>query len=348
MAKIKAAIIGVTGYAGAEVARLLQTHPETELVWYGSRSFAGQRFSDIFGNFRSFAEETLQGEALEEAAEAADVVFCATPQGYCASSLTEEILKKTKIIDLSADFRLKDVAVYEQWYGLTHASPQFLEEAVYGLPELHREHIRGARLIANPGCYTTCAILTCAPALREGLLDPDTLIVDAMSGVSGAGRGAKTANLFSEVNESAKPYGVTNHRHTPEIEAELSLVAGKALKLTFTPHLVPMNRGILATCYATLTKNVTAREVREKYLACYGAEPFVRVLPEGQFPETRFVEHSNLLDIQVAVDERTNRLILTGALDNLVKGAAGQAVQNMNLLFGLAEETGLQSVPSVP
>ena len=348
MAKIKAAIIGVTGYAGAEIARILNGHPEAEIVWYGSKSFAGQSFSDIYGNFRSFADETLQGETLAEAAASADVVFTATPQGFAASAMTKDILGQTKIIDLSADFRLKDVSVYERWYGITHASPQFLQEAVYGLCELKREEIRGARLIANPGCYTTCAILTLYPAVEAGLVDPDTLIVDAMSGVSGAGRGAKTDNLFCEVNENAKPYGVTVHRHTPEIEAALSEAAGREVRLTFTPHLIPMNRGILATCYATLTKDVSAEALREVYEKRYGAEPFIRLLPEGRYPETRFVEHSNLLDLQVTVDKRTRRLVLTGALDNLVKGAAGQAVQNMNLLFDLPEETGLQAVPAIP
>ncbi|MBR0093376.1 MAG: N-acetyl-gamma-glutamyl-phosphate reductase [Lachnospiraceae bacterium] len=348
MAKIKAAIIGVTGYAGAEIARLLQTHPEAEVVSYCSKSYSGERFTDIYGNFRSFTEEVLAGEDLAEAAAKADVVFTATPQGYCAQSLTEEILAKAKIIDLSADFRLKDVSVYEAWYGITHASPQFLDEAVYGLCELHREEIRGARLVANPGCYTTCSILTCFPALREGLIDTSSLIVDAMSGVSGAGRGAKTDNLFCEVNENVRPYGVTTHRHTPEIEAELSLAAGRQIRLTFTPHLVPMQRGILVTCYATLAKEVDAETVRELYREHYGQEAFIRILPEGKWPETRFVTQSNLLDIQVAVDSRTQRLILVGALDNLGKGAAGQAVQNMNLLFGLAENCGLQSVPAVP
>ena len=339
---IKAGIIGATGYAGAELAKLLYAHPETELLFLGSRSYTGQPFSSVYPAFRGMLDLPCADDDIGAMALETDVIFTATPQGFLAGVLTEDILKHTKVIDLSADFRLKDVAVYEAWYKLKHASPQFLSEAVYGLCEVNRDSVKEARLVANPGCYTTCSILTCYPAVKEGLIDPDTLIIDALSGVSGAGANAKKENLYCEVNESVKPYGVAVHRHTPEIEEQLSYAAGRPLTLSFTPHLVPMNRGILATCYATLKPGVTRERVREVYEACYADEAFVRLLPDGAYPETRFVEHTNLLDIGLCVDTRTNRLIATGAIDNLVKGAAGQAVQNMNILFGLDERSGLQ------
>ncbi len=285
---------------------------------------------------------------LGELADQADVIFTATPQGFLASVLTEEILEKTKVIDLSADFRIKDVAVYEKWYGIEHKSPQFLAEAVYGLCEINREKIRGARLVANPGCYTTCSILTAYPLAREGLIDMDTLIVDAKSGTSGAGRGAKVPNLFCEVNENIKAYGVATHRHTPEIEEQLGYAAGRPVTLSFTPHLVPMNRGILATEYASLKEMVSWEEVKKIYEKYYGKETFIRVLDQGVCPETKWVKGSNYVDIGFQIDPRTGRIILMGAIDNLVKGAAGQAVQNMNLLFGLPETQGLELVPMFP
>ena len=339
---IKVAIIGATGYAGAELARLLYAHPEADIRFLGSRSYTGRVFSDVYPAFRGMLDVPCADDDIERMAKEADVVFTATPQGFLASVLTEEILSQAKIIDLSADFRLKDVSVYEAWYKLKHASPGFLPEAVYGLCEINREQVKAARLVANPGCYTTCSILTCYPAVKEGLIEADTLIIDALSGVSGAGANAKKENLYCEVNESVKPYGVAVHRHTPEIEEQLSYAAGRALTLSFTPHLIPMNRGILATCYATLKDGVTEEQIRAAYEQAYKDEPFVRVLPAGSYPETRFVEYTNLLDIGLCVDPRTNRLIMTGAIDNLVKGAAGQAVQNMNILFGLEETTGLQ------
>ena len=281
-------------------------------------------------------------------ADAADVIFTATPQGLCASLVNEDVLNKVKIIDLSADFRIKDVEVYEKWYGIKHKSPSYIKEAVYGLCEINREDIKGARLIANPGCYTTCSILTCYPLVKEGLIDPNTIIVDAKSGTSGAGRGAKTANLFCEVNENMKAYGVATHRHTPEIEEQLGYAAGYPITINFTPHLVPMNRGILATAYASLKEGVTEEQIRAAYDKYYANEKFVRVLKPGVCPETRWVEGSNYVDVNFKVDPRTHRVIMMGAIDNLVKGAAGQAVQNMNLAFGLDESTGLNLVPMFP
>ena len=345
---IKAGIIGATGYAGAELVRLLAGHKDVDIVWYGSRSYINDNYANVYRNFCKIVDARCLDDNLGELADQADVIFTATPQGFLASVLTEEILEKTKVIDLSADFRIKDVAVYEKWYGIEHKSPQFLAEAVYGLCEINREKIRGARLVANPGCYTTCSILTAYPLAREGLIDMDTLIVDAKSGTSGAGRGAKVPNLFCEVNENIKAYGVATHRHTPEIEEQLGYAAGQPVTLSFTPHLVPMNRGILATEYASLKEMVSWEEVKKIYEKYYGKETFIRVLDQGVCPETKWVEGSNYVDIGFQIDPRTGRIILMGAIDNLVKGAAGQAVQNMNLLFGLPETQGLELVPMFP
>ena len=345
---IKAGIIGATGYAGAELVRLLAGHKDVDIVWYGSRSYINDNYANVYRNFCKIVDARCLDDNLGELADQADVIFTATPQGFLASVLTEEILEKTKVIDLSADFRIKDVAVYEKWYGIEHKSPQFLAEAVYGLCEINREKIRGARLVANPGCYTTCSILTAYPLAREGLIDMDTLIVDAKSGTSGAGRGAKIPNLFCEVNENIKAYGVATHRHTPEIEEQLGYAAGRPVTLSFTPHLVPMNRGILATEYASLKEMVSWEEVKKIYEKYYGKETFIRVLDQGVCPEIKWVEGSNYVDIGFQIDPRTGRIILMGAIDNLVKGAAGQAVQNMNLLFGLPETQGLELVPMFP
>ena len=345
---IRAGIIGATGYAGAELVRILLGHKDTEIRWFGSRSYIEQKYASIYQNFFQLVGAACMDDNMEALADQVDVIFTATPQGLCASLVNEGILSKCKVIDLSADFRLKDVAVYEEWYKITHKAPQFLPEAVYGLCEINREKIRGSRLVANPGCYTTCSILTCYPLVKEGLIDPDTLIIDAKSGTSGAGRGAKTDNLFCEVNENIKAYGVGTHRHTPEIEEQLGYACGRDIRLSFTPHLVPMNRGILVTAYASLTRPVSYEEVKAVYDKYYGKETFVRVLEKDVFPQTKWVEGSNYVDVNFKLDPRTNRVVLMGALDNLVKGAAGQAVQNMNLLFGCRENEGLDLVPMFP
>ena len=350
---IKAGIIGATGYAGAELVRILMNHKEVTIKWYGSRSYIDQKYADIYRNLFEIVDADCMDDNMEALAEQVDVIFTATPQGFLAGVLTEEILKKVKIIDLSADFRIKDVATYEKWYKLEHKSPQFIEEAVYGLCEINRDKVKGARLVANPGCYTTCSILTAYPLVKEGLIDLDTLIIDAKSGTSGAGRGAKTQNLFCEVNENMKAYGVASHRHTPEIEEQLGYAAGKEILINFTPHLVPMNRGILATEYAALKKKPDGslpayEEIKAAYDKYYANEKFVRVLPKGVCPETKWVEGSNYVDVNFVIDERTGRIVMMGALDNLVKGAAGQAVQNMNLLFGFEESEGLSMVPMFP
>lgn len=354
---IKAGIIGATGYAGGEIVRILMFHKEVEIVWYGSKSYVDQKYATIYRNFFQVVENICQGDEIEKMAQEVDVIFTATPQGYLASILTEEILSQVKVIDLSADFRLKDVNIYEKWYGIEHKAPQFISEAVYGLCEINREQIKKARLVANPGCYTTCSILTAYPLAKEGLIDLSTLVIDAKSGTSGAGRGAKIPNLFCEVNENIKPYGVTTHRHTPEIEEQLGYAANSTFAVSFTPHLIPMNRGILATEYAKLRQVTrpdgsvgipTYEMVKDVYEKYYQKEKFVRVLPEGNWPETRWVEGSNFVDIGFTIDERTGRIVMAGALDNLVKGAAGQAVQNMNILFGFTESEGLEMMPVFP
>lgn len=345
---IKAGIIGATGYAGNEIVRILLNHPEAKIVWYGSRSYTGQPYADVYKNFFRLVDAECLDDNMEELSREADVIFTATPQGLCASLISEEILSRSKVIDLSADFRIKDVRKYEEWYGIEHKAPQFVAEAVYGLCEINRDQIREARLVANPGCYPTCSTLSIYPFIKEGLIDPSTVIIDAKSGTSGAGRGAKVDNLFCEVNENIKAYGVASHRHTPEIEDQLGYACHKEVRISFTPHLVPMNRGILVTAYASLTRTVTDKELRDLLHSCYDQETFVRVLKENECPQTRFVEGSNYADVNFKIDPRTNRLIMMGAIDNLVKGAAGQAVQNMNLMFGLAEDTGLRTVPAIP
>ncbi|MDD7077745.1 MAG: N-acetyl-gamma-glutamyl-phosphate reductase [Lachnospiraceae bacterium] len=345
---IKAGIIGATGYAGGELVRLLLGHKEAEIVWYGSRSYVDQDYASIYQNMFQIVDAKCMDDNMDELAKQADVIFTATPQGLCASLVNEEILSNTKVIDLSADFRLKDVKTYENWYKIQHKAPQYIDEAVYGLCEINRDKIKDARLIANPGCYPTCSTLSIYPLVKEGLIDPDTIIIDAKSGTSGAGRGAKTDNLYCEVNENIKAYGVAGHRHTPEIEEQLGYAAGRPVLINFTPHLVPMNRGILITAYASLKKTVSYEEVKAVYDKYYDKERFVRVLPKDVCPQTKWVEGSNYVDVNFKIDPRTNRVIMMGAMDNLVKGAAGQAVQNMNLLFGVEESKGLQMVPVFP
>ena len=354
---IKVGIIGATGYAGGELVRILAGHKDAEIVWYGSRSYIDKKYADVYQNMFQIVDAKCLDDNMEELAKQADVIFTATPQGFCASLINEEILSNAKIVDLSADFRIKDVATYEKWYGIEHKAPQYIEEAAYGLCEINRAAVKNARLVANPGCYPTCSTLSIYPLLKEGLIDPSTVIIDAKSGTSGAGRGAKVDNLYCEVNENIKAYGVANHRHTPEIEEQLSLAAGEEMLINFTPHLVPMNRGILITAYASLKSTLqpdgtrafpSYEEVRAAYDKYYDKEKFVRVLDKNVCPETKWVEGSNYVDVNFKIDERTGRIIMMGAMDNLVKGAAGQAVQNMNLMFGLPETKGLELVPMFP
>ena len=341
---IKAAILGATGYAGCELVRLLLSHKDVELVYLASHSYEGRKFSEVYPMYQGHCDLTLMSDDLAAASDAADVVFMALPAGIASSSVTEDILKKTCIIDLGADFRLHDAGVYEKWYRMEHGNKELLKEAVYGLPEIHRDSIRGKRLIANPGCYTTASILALYPLVKHHLVDTSTIIIDAASGTSGAGRGNKTSSLFCEVDESFKAYGVATHRHTPEIEQELSIAAGSDIVLQFTPHLVPMNRGILATCYAKYVKGVSDEDIKASYDECYAGEYFIRLV--SSMPETRNVRGSNFADIWYRMDERTGNIIVLSAIDNLMKGAAGQAVQNMNIITGLDEKCALEYLPS--
>ena len=345
---VKIGIIGSTGYAGAEIARLLVSHKDVEIRWLVSRSFAGQSYAGIYRNLFEIIDKECSDISIDKMAEDVDVIFTATPQGYLQGQLTRDILDKCKIIDMSADYRIKDVKVYEKWYGMEHHSPELLPDAVYGLTEINRDKIRETRLLANPGCFTTCSILTAYPLMKERMIEKDSLVINALSGVSGAGRGAKVANLFCEVNESAKAYGVTTHRHTPEIEEQLGYAYGEDVTLQFTPHLIPMHRGILATETARLKGSYSYDEIKAVYDKYYDKEKFIRTLPKDVCPETRFVEGSNYVDVNFKLDERTGNIILMGALDNLEKGAASQAVQNFNVMFGFNEDEGIDMLPMVP
>ena len=343
---INVGIVGSTGYGGCGRVWFLLTHPNVNIEWVSSRTYSDQEYSDVYKSYFTLLDQKCVDEDIEKYLDNVDVVFFATPQGVCAKMVNENVLKKVKVIDLSADYRIKDVETYESWYGIKHASPEFIQEAVYGLCEINREDVKNARLIANPGCYPTCSILSIYPLAKAGLIDMDTLIIDAKSGTSGAGRGAKVQNLYCEVNESIKAYGVASHRHTPEIEEQLGYASSSKVLLNFTPHLIPMNRGILITAYASLKKGVSEEDVKKAY-DIYKDEYFVRVLKEGNVPEVRNVKCSNFVDVAYKVDPRTHRVIMMGAMDNLVKGAAGQAIQNMNIMFGLDEKTGLMLAPAV-
>jgi N-acetyl-gamma-glutamyl-phosphate reductase len=344
---IKASVIGGTGYAGQTLVRILLRHPEVEVVTIGSRSYTGQKFSDVYRNYENVTELICEKADLSELAEKSDVVFLALPHGIASKTVTKEILNKTKIIDLGADYRLKDINVYDEWYQTEHFSSFLLEEAVYGLCELHREEIRQARLVSNPGCYTTCSILSLAPLIKNNLIDVNSIIVDAKSGVTGAGRGTILDLMYSECNETIKAYKIGEHRHTPEIEQELRLLNGENFNILFTPHLVPMNRGILALSYGTLKTEISLAELRKVYKDFYKDEYFVRI-HEETVPETKWVKGTNYCDIGLKIDPRTNRVIVVGAIDNLMKGAASQAVQNMNILFELEEKTGIDFIADFP
>lgn len=345
---IKAGIIGGTGYAGSELIRLLSGHGAVSIKTVTSRSYTGERYGRIFENYRHLDELVCEEERIEEMADECDVIFLALPHGVAGKKITEDILSRTKVIDLGADFRLSDAEVYEEWYGVNHEAKNLLSEAVYGLPEINREQVKGRRLVANPGCYPTCGILSLYPIVKEGIIDNKSIIIDAKSGVSGAGRAVSTDVHFCEVNESVKAYKIGSHRHTPEIEQQISEAAGEQVTLSFTPHLIPMSRGILATCYGVLKKDYTYSQIRDIYNDYYGGEFFIRLTEQNIFPQTKWVKGSNFCDIGFTIDERTGRIIVVGAIDNLVKGAAGQAVQNMNILFGLDEKKGISGIPCFP
>ncbi|TJX14215.1 N-acetyl-gamma-glutamyl-phosphate reductase [Tissierella creatinini] len=344
---IKAGVVGATGYGGQQLVWLLRSRADVEISFISSHSNVGTEFDEIYGNYKGFLNlRSIDMNEISNHINNIDVLFLALPHGKAFELVELAYRNGVKVIDISADYRLKDEDEYEQWYGLKHGAPELLKEAVYGLPELFRDSIKNANIIANPGCYPTSSILALAPLLKNGLIDTKSIIIDAKSGVSGAGRSANISNLYAEVNESFKAYGLTNHRHTPEIEQVMSDLSREKITLNFSPHLVPMNRGILATCYANLKDQVSQDELYDLYNKQYEGEYFVRVLKT--LPETRWVRNSNICDIGLRVDKRTNRVIVVSAIDNLVKGAAGQAVQNMNLMFGIEETKGIDMIPMAP
>lgn len=338
---INVSVMGATGYAGIELVRLLAAHPNVNLCEVISHSYVGQKLSDVYPHLKGVVDLVCLDVDAERTAKACDVAFTALPHGASKEVIPKLIQAGLKVIDLSGDYRYNDKAVYEKWYGQPHTSPELLEQSVYGLCELHRDKIRQAELIGNPGCYTTCSILGAAPLVKAGLVDPDSIIIDAKSGVTGAGRGLAQAYHFCECTENSKAYKIGTHRHTSEIEQELSELAGRDIMLSFTPHLIPQKRGILATIYMNLNGKHTTAELLGLYREFYQGEPFIRIMDEGQLPETNHTATTNFVDIGLVVDQRLNRVVVVSAIDNLVKGAAGQAVQNMNLMFGLNETTGL-------
>ncbi len=336
---IRVGILGATGYAGAELVRLLCAHKDAEITMLASKTYAGQKMSEVIPSLRGICDVVLEEADPEVACEKCDVVFTALPHGVSHEVIKALYEKGLKVIDLSGDFRYNDIKVYEEWYGVEHACPNLLKESVYGLCELHREDIKKTSLVGNPGCYTTCSILGLAPLVAKGIIETKNIIIDAKSGVSGAGRGLALQTHFAECTETMKAYKVATHRHTSEIEQELSLLAGEDIVLSFTPHLVPMKRGILVTEYANLKKPHTKEELLDIYKEFYKGEKFVRVL--DTLPEVKNITGSNYVDIGLTVDTRLNRVVVVAVIDNLIKGAAGQAIQNMNLLFGLPESEGL-------
>lgn len=344
---IRVGIVGASGYTGIELIRLLSLHPETEIVAVTSRQYAGKPVAEVFPSLAGKRSLLLEDLAPDEIAARADLIFTAVPHKTAMDIVPKFLAARKKVVDLSADFRIRDVSVYEEWYQ-PHSAPDILSQAVYGLPEIYGDAIRTTSLVANPGCYPTSAILGVAPLVKSGLVDCETLIIDSKSGTSGAGRAAQTGTLYCEVTDGFRAYKVAEHRHTPEIEQEIGVLCGQRVRLSFTPHLVPMSRGILGTIYAKAVRPMAQDELQELYAKFYKDAPFVRICPNGQFPATQFVRGSNFCDIGFRYDSRTGRIIVLSAIDNLVKGAAGQAVQNMNLMCGLPETLGLQVVPLFP
>lgn len=352
MDSVKTAIIGASGYSGEELVRLLINHPHAELCAVTSRQYAGQSVAEVFPRFASHpAARNLRFTEPDagQLARAADVVFLALPHGVAAEYAVDLLEKETRVIDLSADFRLNDANRYEEFYGHPHPAPQLLAEAVYGLPEVYAEEIRNARLVASPGCYPTSILLPTLPLLRSGIIRHQGIIADSLSGVSGAGRKADVPYLFAECNESLRPYGVPKHRHLSEIEQELGIAANREVTIQFTPHLIPVNRGILTTLYLAPTKHFGSpkevdaidAQIRECYARAYPENGFVRILPPGALPDTKNVVGTNYLELAWRIDSRTGRLVVMSAEDNIVKGASGQAVQSLNLMCGFPEKAGL-------
>lgn len=338
---IRVGIIGATGYAGAELVRLLSGHPEARLEALTTQSYGGAVFWEVYPHLYKYINNVCEELELPSLVEKCDVVFTALPHGHAMAVAAEVMRQGKRLIDLGADFRISQAEVYQSWYKVKHTQEELLKRAVYGLPELYREKIAGAAIVANPGCYPTSAILGLAPLLKNKLLFNDSVIVDAKSGVSGAGRGLSLGTHYCEVNENFRAYNVAAHRHTPEIEQELGALAGESMVISFTPHLTPMNRGILSTIYGKLVRSMEQEELLDLYNNFYQGQKFVRVMPRGMLPQTKMVAGSNNCDIAVVPDSRTGRVVVVSAIDNLIKGAAGQAVQNMNIMLGLPEETGI-------
>ncbi len=340
---IKVAIMGATGYSGIELVRLLSQHNNVEIKYLISKTFSGQKISNIYPNLKCVLDEVCQEMNIDYIVRDCDLVFTALPHGVSKTIVPKLINNNLKVIDLSGDFRYKDVKVYEKWYQTKHEHLDLLESSVYGLPELHRKEISQTSLVGNPGCYTTCAILALAPLLANNIISTDNILIDAKSGVSGAGRKLSLNSHFCEATENTKAYSIGTHRHTSEIEQELSIIANEDILISFTPHLVPMKRGILSTAYANLNNTYSANELIDLFKDFYKDDFFVRIYDKGTLPETKNVTGSNFIDIGLSVDSRLNRLVVVSALDNLIKGAAGQAVQNMNIMFNLNEASGLTS-----
>ncbi len=343
---VRVSIIGASGYGGGELARLLLGHPEVDLVHLTAESKAGEAMADLYPNLRAFTDVLTEPTDAGAIAKDSDIVFLALPNGK-AMDLVPSLVPQTRVIDLGADFRFADPLVYEQWYKIPHRSAEWLERAAYGLTEFRRSEIRRAEIVANPGCYPTAALLAMLPLVNSGAVRTSSIIVDAKSGVSGAGRGVSLGTHFSEVNENVKPYNVAAHRHAPEMEQELSRQTGGTAAVTFVPHLIPMTRGILATVYLQAATPLTTADATGVLQETYAAEPFVRVLSDG-LPQTKATYGSNFCDVAVRVDERSGTVIALGALDNLVKGASGQAIQNMNVMLGFPEDLGLKQPALYP
>ncbi|MTI80779.1 MAG: N-acetyl-gamma-glutamyl-phosphate reductase [Firmicutes bacterium] len=345
---IRVAIIGATGYTGAELVRILSRHPKVELVALTSRSYAGRPYYEVYPHLYKYIKLECEQLNINELVASADIIFTALPHGHSMDIAAEVVKQGKKLVDLGADFRLNSTEQYQEWYNVEHTQAELLSQAVYGLPELYRNNIAESTLVANPGCYPTTAILGLAPLIKNNLIDTNTIIIDSKSGASGAGRSVSLKTHFAEVNENFKAYGVATHRHTPEIEQELSNLAGNDVTISFTPHLVPMTRGMLSTIYGQLQEKIDSEQLNQLYQEHYADEYFVRVLPPGMLPQTKALASSNFCDIAVTSDPRTGRVIVLSAIDNLVKGASGQAVQNMNVIFGLDENTGLDVVGIYP
>lgn len=344
---MKVSIIGATGYTGEELLRILASHPEVEIAYITSENQTGESITNIYPHLQHFYNKKLASiSQLEEIGAGCDVAFIGLPHGHAMEAGKKLLAQGVKVIDLGADYRFVDTAVYEKWYKVPHTHPD--APRVYGLTELYREQVKTAVIVGNPGCYTTASILALAPLVKFGLIEPDSIIVDAKSGISGAGRGLSLNNHFSEAFENVKAYNIGGHRHTPEIEQALSDIGGGEIVISFTPHLMPMVRGILSTCYGQLKKGVEAEAIDQAYEKMYGEEFFVRLLGRGGYPSTKYTRGSNFCDLGWHVDSRTGRVVVVSAIDNLVKGAAGQAVQNLNVMFGLKETTGLLQVPIYP